>query len=149
MLHWSLNVFFSLGCTKKISVSSLPPDPFSWENRIFFARRTSFIPVCCLSHSCCSLRHNVTDHWLIHVCPQLSSQLPATLTHESEMGVLHCCSTSGGYWVVSHGLKHFNIQKSIEPAYRPSLLPPLQTRNRTFFGAAFGKTIDHWKKMKI
>ena len=42
-------------------------------------------------------------------------------TIKSEMGVPHCGSTSGGYWVVSHG-QNFLVQENFELTDRPCLI---------------------------
>ena len=60
------------GRTKIIFCFQSPTDPFSWENRIFFC------PVVVLGML-------LTDHWLVHVCPRLSSYLPATLPHDKSI----------------------------------------------------------------
>ena len=53
------------------------------------------------------------------------------------MGVQHCCSTSGGHWLVSYG-QHFKIQKKIlnRPTTQPCFLPPWWPQTGKFFGAA-------------
>ena len=53
-----------------------------------------------------------------------------TMKGESELGVLHCCSASGGYWVVSQAQK-FRFQKNLNrhtyPAFFPPWLPEFET----------------------
>ena len=59
--------------------------------------------------------HDFLTSWQRHLC---------TMKAYSEMCVQYCCSTSGGYWVVSHG-QHFKVQKKFEtdlptlPFFRP------------------------------
>ena len=75
----------SLGRTKKIFCFQSLDRPIFWGNRFFLAHHTSFIPVSRLVPCCCSLWHVLTDHWLIHVGPWLSSLLPATLSLDKSM----------------------------------------------------------------
>ena len=53
-----------------------------------------------------------------------------TIKVQSELGVLHCCSTSGGYWVVSHG-QNFKVKKKFEPTLPSSTMV---TGNRKLLG---------------
>ena len=119
----------------KILLPVARPTPFSRET-FFFAQHTSFVPVSCLVPCCCNLGHVITDHWLIHVWPGLTSWLPATLEHDKSIIWNAGCATLlfSIWWVLStsHG-QNFKGQKNFWTDLPTLSSSSLATGNRKYF----------------
>ena len=121
---------------KKFSVSCLPTNPSFLEKDFFlpnilpplFQSFALFLAVAVLGM--CS--QTTSPYMHVHASLASFQRHLYTIKVWSEMGVLHCCSTSGGYRVVGHG-QNFKVKKKIEPTYQPCLLPPWRQEKGFFF----------------